>query len=52
MRVVFPNFFKIFASEISTDIKNTSIVNLVVQKFDFGGSTLEGSPGGGTLKVC
>ena len=46
------NSVKMFASEISTDIKNTSIVNLVVQKFDFGGSTLGGPRGGGTLKLC
>ena len=36
--VVPPNSVKIFASEISTDIKNTSIVNLVLQKLDFWGS--------------
>ena len=44
--MVFPNYVKIFASEICTDIKNPGIVNLVVQKFGFGGSTLGGSPGG------
>ena len=41
-----PNSVKIFASEIFTDIKNTGIVNLVVQKLDFWGSILGGSPGG------
>ena len=41
-----PNSVKIFASEISTDIKNTGIVNLVVQKPDFRGSILGGSAGG------
>ena len=41
------NSVKIFHSEICTDIKNTSIVSLVVQKVDFWGSTLGGSPGGG-----
>ena len=41
-----PTSVKIFASEISTDIKNTGIVSLVVQKFDFWGSTLAGSPRG------
>ena len=35
-----PNSVKMFAPEISTDIKNTGIVNLAVQKFDFWGSTL------------
>ena len=44
--VVPPNSVKIFSSDISTDIKNTSIVNLVVQKLDFWGSILEGSAGG------
>ena len=43
--VVYPNSVKIFASEISTNIKNTDIVSLVVKKFDFWGSTLWG-PGG------
>ena len=33
-----PNSVKMFASEISTDIKNTGIVILVVQKLIFGGS--------------
>ena len=43
-----PNSVEIFASEISTDMKNTGIVNLVVQKFDFWGST-----GGGTCRnIC
>ena len=37
-----PNYVKIFAYEKSSDIKNTGIVSLVVQKFDFGGSTLGG----------
>ena len=41
---------KIFASDMSTDIKNTSIVNLVAQKFGFLGSTLGGwGPGGVAL---
>ena len=44
--VVPPNSVKIFASEICTDIKNAGIVKLVVQKFDFFGSTLGGFPGG------
>ena len=44
--VVPPNSVKIFASDISTDIKNTSIVNLVVRKLDFWGSILGGSAGG------
>ena len=48
-----PNSVKIFASDISTDIKNTSIVNLVMQKLDFWGSILGGvREGGGTLKPC
>ena len=46
-----PNSVKIFASEISTDIKNTGIVNLVVQQFAFWGPPWGGPPGGGTLKV-
>ena len=41
-----PNFVKMFASDIYTDIKNIGIVNLGVQKFDFGGFILSGSPGG------
>ena len=45
---VLPHSVKIFAFEISTDTKNTGIVSLVVQKFDFWGSTL----GGDTLKLC
>ena len=45
--VVPPNSVKTFASEISTEIKNTGMVNLVVQKFDLGGPR-----GGGTLKLC
>ena len=44
--VVPQNSVKIFASDISTDIKNTSIVNLVMQKFDFWGSILGGGPRG------
>ena len=40
--VVPPNFVKMFASEICTDMKNTGIGNLVVQKFDFWGSILGG----------
>ena len=43
--VVPSNSVKMFATDISTDIKNTSIVNLVVQKLDFWGSTLGGVPG-------
>ena len=50
--VIPPNSVKIFASEISTDIKNTGIVSLVVKKFDFWGSTLGGPRRGGTLKLC
>ena len=51
--VVPSNSVKTFASEICTDIKNTGIVNLVMQKFDFWGSTLGGTFwGGGTLKLC
>ena len=46
------NSVKIFASKISNDIKNTGIVNLVVQRFDSGGSISRGSPGAGTLKLC
>ena len=41
-----PNSVKMFASELSIDIKNTGIVNLVVQNFDFWESILGGSPGG------
>ena len=41
-----PNSVKIFASEITTDIKNTGFVNLVVQKLDFWGSILGGSAWG------
>ena len=41
-----PNSVKMFASEICTDIKNTSIVNLVVQKFDFGEGPLCGGSEG------
>ena len=44
--VVPPTLLKFFASDISTDIKNTGIVTLVVQKLDFQGSTLGGSAGG------
>ena len=53
-----PNSVKMFASELSTDIKNTHIVNLVVQKFNFWGSTLGEGPGGmaasnyGEIFVC
>ena len=43
--VVLPNSVKIFASEISTDMKNTGIVNLVEKKFDFWRSTLGGFRG-------
>ena len=51
--VVPPNSVKMFASEVSTDIKNKGIVSLVVQKFVFWGSTLGASlGGGGTLKLC
>ena len=43
--VVPQNSAKIFVSDISTDIKNTSIVNLVMQKLGFWGSTLGGPRG-------
>ena len=33
-----PNCVKMFASEVSTDIKNKDMVSLVVQKLDFWGS--------------
>ena len=36
------NSVKMFASEIFSDMINTGIVNLVVQKFDFWGSILGG----------
>ena len=39
-----PNPVKMFASEVSTDVKNTSIVNVVVQKFGFWGASLRGHP--------
>ena len=45
--VIPPNSVKLIASEISTDIKNTGIVSLVVKKLDFGGSTLGAPRGGG-----
>ena len=41
-----PNSVEIFASDISTDIKNTGIVTVVVQKLDFCWSTLGGGPRG------
>ena len=48
-----PNSVKMFASELSTDIKNTGIVSLVVQKFDIGEVHFGGVPrGSGTLKLC
>ena len=40
-----PNSVKMFASQICNDTKNTAIVNLVVQKCDFWGSTLGGFQG-------
>ena len=40
-----PNSVKMFAYEICNDMKNTGIVNLVVQKFDFWGSTMKGFRG-------
>ena len=39
------NSVKMFASEICTDMKNTGIVNLVLQKLDFWGSALGGFRG-------
>ena len=39
------NLVKMFAYEICSDMKNTDIVNLVVQKFDFGGPLWGGSEG-------
>ena len=47
--MVHPNSVKMFASEICNDMKNTGIVNLVVQKFDFWGSTLRGFRGKAAL---
>ena len=40
-----PNSVKMFASEICNDMKNTGMVNLVVQKLDFWGFTLGGFRG-------
>ena len=49
--VVPPNSVKIFASLISTDIKNTGTVNLVAQEIDFWGTTLGGSRSGGMIPL-
>ena len=43
--VVLQNSVKMFAYEICNDMKNSGIVNLVVQKFGFWDSTLGGLRG-------